>query len=480
MSALVIEWGRDRLIAVSGNASGSRITISHALTVARDKHSAPETLGKDLRQALSAAGVTSDTTTVVLSRSLVTLRLITLPKVSDNELPDMVRLQAATRLTVPVESVCMDFVPVPGNSDGQDVLLATFPIEQIADIKKSLTAAGLKLSGVHVSTFGIPSALAHAGKLTTTDESIETVIILRSDLIELLMIRQGAVVFSHSGASWSSPDQIEQAVRAEVSRGRLAATETIGPHTIRQVTLVGSADVTSVVPDKIGSRLDDALIHRLDPRESIVQGSLPTPLTPSDVLAAVGVIAGQQKGGRATVDLVNPRKALEKPDNRRWKVILAVGAVLLLSVGAWKWRDSTIAELQAKQAVIAAETEAYRKAFEDGENELEQDLAIQKWSGGHVDWLDEMNRIREIMGGTDRLLVRNINCSSGQGKTRGTITADCYARDRSDVQKFYRRLEDAGYEVIPKGIQSGSRDPEYSTQFSLVLDLPLIETEEES
>jgi len=480
MSVLVIEWDRNRLIAVSGNPSGSSITVSHAVTVARDNQPTPEKLGEDLRQALSAAGVTSDATTVVLPRSLVTLRRITLPKVSDNELPEMVRLQAATRLTVPVESVCMDFVPVPGHRDGRDVLLATAPIEQIADIKKSLKAAGLELSGVHVSSFGITSTLAHAGKLKTTDESIETVIILRSDLIELLMVRQGAVVFSHSGASGSSPDQIEQAVRAEVSRGRLAATETIGPHTVRQVTLVGSADVTSLVPDKITSRLDNASIHRLDPLESIVRGSLPSHLTASDVLAAVGVIASQQKGGMATIDLVNPRKAMEKPDNRRLKVILTVGAVLLLSVGAWKWRDSTIAELQVKQAVIDAETAAYRKAFQDGENEIEQDLAIQKWSDGNLDWLDEMNRIREMMGGTERLLVRNINCSSGHGKTRGTITADCYARDRSDVQEFYRRLEDAGYEVIPKGIQSGSRDPEYSTQFSLVLDLPLIETEEES
>jgi hypothetical protein len=480
MTTLVIEWDRDRLIVVSGKPSGSSVTVSQAFTVTRESQPTPEALGEDLRQALATAGVTSDTTTVVLPRSLVTLRRIALPKVSDNELPDMVRLQAVTRLTVPMESICMDFVPLPGHSDGRDVLLATAPIEQIAEIKKTLGAAGLELSGVHVSSFGIASALAHAGKVKTTGESIETVITLRTDLIELLMIRQRAVVFSHSGASWSSPEQIEQAVRAEVSRGRLAATEAIGSHTVRQVTLVGSADVTSVVPDQITKRLDDASIQRLDPLESIVQGSLANDLTPSDVLAAVGVIAGQQKGSVATVDLVNPRKAVEQPDNRRLKVIMAVGAVLLLSVGAWKWRDSTIADLQGKQGVIDADISAYKSALKDGEDEIEQDVAIQQWSEGNLDWLDEMSRIREIMGGTDRLLVRNINFSSGHGKTRGTITADCYARDRSDVQEFYRRLRDAGYEVVPKGIQSGSREPDYSTQFSLVLDLPLIESEEES
>ncbi len=111
---------------------------------------------------------------------------------------------------------------------------------------------------------------------------------------------------------------------------------------------------------------------------------------------------------------------------------------------------------------------------------MEQDVAIRQWYEGNIDWLDEMNRIREIMNGTDRLIVRQFNFSSGHGKNRGTITADCYARDRTDVQEFYRRLEKAGYDVVPKGIEVGSRDPDYSTQFSLVLNLTVPEEDDES
>ena len=327
------------------------------------------------------------------------------------------------------------------------------------------------------SSFGIACALAQAGKLTISGESVEIVMTLRSGLIEMLIIRQRSVVFSHSGASWTSSDQIEQVVRSEISRGCLAATEMIGPHTVQQVTLVGVDEVTSSVADEITKRFDNSSIQRFNPADSIVQGQLPIDLTSLDVLATAGVIVGRQKSSVATIDLVNPRKPSEKSDNRRLKSILAVAAVVLLSVGAWKWRDSTIADLLANTRKIETEVSGLKKDFKSGEAEMEQDVAIQQWSQGNIDWLDEMNRVREVMGGTDRLLIRGFTFRSGQGSRRGTITAECYARDRNDVQQFYRRLRGAGYDIVPKGIGLGTRDSDYSTEFSLVLELAVDEEE---
>lgn len=470
MSTLVIEWDRDRLIVASGSAHSGGITLKHALTITRDPDATPEMQGAALRAALTDAGISETQVAVVLPRSMVTLRRIQLPNVGDDELPDMVRLQAATRLTVPVESICMDFVPLPSSGDTRDVLLATAPVEQIANTRISVESAGLELSGIHVSSFGIASALAHVGNLKSTSDTIEAVMSLRSDLIELLMIRQQSVVFSHSGASWSSTDQIEQAVRSEISRGRLAATEDIGPHTVRQLALIGSPEVTAAVPDEITKRLDNSTIQRLNP-DDMVQGTLPDDLTTSDVLAAAGVIAGHSKSRLATVDLINPRKAAEKPDNRRLHAILAVGTALLLCVGAWKWRDTAITELDAKTRGNKSEASQLEQDFRAGEDDMDQDVAIQAWSAGNIDWLDEMNNVREIMGGTDRLLIREFSFAADQGLLRGTITAECLAKDQTDVREFYRRLEAAGYDVVNKGIQTGSIDQDYPMEFEMILNI---------
>ena len=473
MSTLIIKWDQERLIAVSGHPAGRCVVLQHVLSVARDPKASSEMLGEALRTVISNAGITCDTAIVVLPRSLVTLRRIQLPRVSDDELPAMVRLQAATRLTVPMDSVCMDFVPLPDQGEGRDVLLATAPVEQISDIRRTLQIAELHLSEVQISSFGIASALAHAGKLRTTDVSVEMVMILQPDLIELLLIRQSSVVFAHSGPSWSSSSQMEQVVRSEISRCRLAATEMNGPHTVHQITLVGNADVTSAVPSAITKGVDNATICRLDPADSIVQGKLPDNLTSSDVMAVAGMIARRQKNSVATIDLVNPRQPLEQPDRRRLKILLATSAVLLLSAAAWKWRDSSIADLQTMTQTINTEVSALKEDFQNGEEEFEQDVAIRQWAQGNIDWLGEMNRIREVMGGTDRLLIREFLFSAGHGSTRGTITAECYARERSDVQEFQRRLRAAGYDVVPRAIESGSHDPAYPTEFFLVLNIPV-------
>lgn len=477
MSTLVIEWDRDRLIIASGNASGSGVMLQHALTLAPAAQTDPEESGWELRQALTTAGISSESVAVVLPRSLVTLRRIQLPAVSDDELPEMVRLQAATRLTVPLESLCMDFVPLPSSGEGRDVLLASAQTDLIDRIRRTVKAAGLELSGVHVSSFGIATALSRGGRTGSQGTAVEAVISLRAEMIELLMIRQQSVVFSHSGASWGTPDQIEQAVRSEISRGRMAATEDLGSHTVSQVTLVGMPDVTAAVPDEVTRRLDSAAVQRLNPADGMVQGTLPDDLTASDVLAVAGVIATRQKDRAHVVDLINPRQAAERPDNRRLKVILTVGGILLLVVGMWKWRDSRISEISGKTRAIQSEVSSLERDFDDGEDDMEKDEAIQRWMDGNIDWLDEMDRIRNIMGGTERLLIREFTCSSGQGTLRGTITAECYALERRDVEEFWDRLEEAGYDVVPRPIESGARDPDYSTQFTLVLNLPLPEEE---
>ena len=87
-----------------------------------------------------------------------------------------------------------------------------------------------------------------------------------------------------------------------------------------------------------------------------------------------------------------------------------------------------------------------------------------------------MVKIREIMVSTENLLIQNVNFKSIQGlhtNNRGNVTADCYARSRGDVQEFTRRLRDAGYDVKAPVYQTGSRDPNYSTEVQLDMNIPI-------
>ena len=92
---------------------------------------------------------------------------------------------------------------------------------------------------------------------------VDIVALMRRDLIELTFVRGTAVVFSHSGSSWTSPDGIERAIRSELTRARMSAAESLGEHRIDRLILIGTPDVTSAVTRSFFSlmiRSSDALI----------------------------------------------------------------------------------------------------------------------------------------------------------------------------------------------------------------------------
>ena len=477
MSQLVIEWDRERLIAVDGISVHSGVQVRGALKIGRSANLDTARLGQELGQALADVNIRTESARIVLPRSLVMLQRIQLPNVPDEELPDMVRLQAATLLSVPADGVHLDFVPLPATGDMRHVVLASVPTETVNDIRNVLAAARLELAGIHVSSFSIAEALSHAG-LLAGNRNLEAIIALHSEKIELLVIQDRTVQFSHSGTAWSTPDEMEQTVRSEISRGRLAATENMGRHSITQAMLIGSANALNNLPDDMTKRLDSAPVSRVDPAESVIRGSLPQDLSATDVLAAAGVIAAAHKPTLEHVDLINPRKPAEKKDTRRIKILLTVGVVLLTVTGAWKWRDTQLKHVDEQISRLETKTSTLKQELRAGEDDLEQDAAIQEWSAANIDWLAEMNRIRELMGGTDRLLIRSFDCTAGRGRARGTIQADCLGRDRNDIESFQRRLKTAGYDIVPKTIEAGSRDPDYTMQVALEISIPLEEKDE--
>ncbi|MDG1894555.1 MAG: pilus assembly protein PilM [Fuerstiella sp.] len=474
---LVIEWDRDRLIAAVGSISGSSVQVRASVAVSREEGiSTVIELGEKLKTALSSANISATEAIVVFPRHQVTFNRVELPNLSDDEIPDMVRMQAATRLTVPVESVGLDFVPLPvtPGAETRDVLLVTLPQKHVDDVHKALAVAGLEVSGIRISSFGIAEAVVNAGLLSRNvdTKAVEAVISLGSDSIEMIFMTGHSVAFSHSGASWSSLDGIEQAVRAEVSRARLAAAEDIGEYSVRRLTVIGSPDVSAKVPDSITKRLNDAEVVRLDPDGTLVNGTLAEGLAASDVVAVVGAIANAQKASVDAVDLVNPRQTPEKKDYGRLKTILIAGIAALLLAGGWKWRTDKVSALNGEATALADEAADMKDAYKLGKNDLLLDERLTEWKDRDISWLDELKKIQEIMGSTERVFIREFKFSLRKGDYVASFDAEGYAKSSRDVEDLMRVLTDAGYEVAATPIQQNPRDPNYPTELILEVSIP--------
>ncbi|MFO0999268.1 MAG: pilus assembly protein PilM [Planctomycetaceae bacterium] len=285
-----IEWDRDRLVVAEGTASGEKAQFQ--LVKILERQADPNDTFVLVDQLKQLFPVRTDrkraSAAIVFPRQMVTIHRIQLPQVPDSEIPDMIRLQASMRLTVPVESVCMDFTPLPvqAGSATRDVLLVTVPNDQVAVARRTLNDAGLELTEVRVSAFCVAQAAAHAGFLrTSTDpEKVDVVAVMRRDFIELTFVRGTSVVFSHSGSSWTSLETVERTIRAELTRARMSAAEVLGEHKIDRMILIGVPEVTSAVTDQLSTRLDGARIERINPSEAFFSGALPEGTNAADLV----------------------------------------------------------------------------------------------------------------------------------------------------------------------------------------------------
>lgn len=476
MSEIFIEWDRDRLVVAKGQASGSKAGFSLVEVIERaadqnDTLSLVDGLqklfpGKADRKRLEA--------TVVFPRQLVTIHRIQLPQVPDSEVPDMLKMQAAMKLTVPVESVAMDFTPLPlqPGSPTRDVLLVTVPGEQMAIVRRTLHDSGLEFSEARVSGYCVAEALSGNG-IAQEGDGVDVVAVLRSDFVELTFLRGSTLLYCHGGNSWSAADAIEKTLRSELSRARMSASEVLGEQKIRRIVLLGSSDVTSQISDQFSGRFDGATIERIDPASSLFTGTIPSSISSACLVALAGAVRSGT-GGIQTIDFVSPRKTPVKRDRRRELTLAGVLAGVLLVAGGYYYRETKVTELRDRKTVIDAENTEYREAYQAGEKDLDIAQKVQRWVDRDLEWLDEMIRLKSYFPPADRMYIDNVSMMPVPQNGVGSIRLEALAKSDADINELARRLREAGYQVRPfePEFRSNASSPEYQVRVLLDVILP--------
>jgi hypothetical protein len=488
MADKFIEWDRDRLVVAQGTRDGAKAQFRLVKILERSSDSNDTLSVVDQLKQIFPIGSDRKRASVALvfPRQLVTIHRIQLPQVPDSEIPDMIRLQASMRLTVPIESVCMDFTPLPvqTGSSTRDVLLVTVPSDQVAIARRTLNDAGLDLSEVRVSAYCVAQVADRAGLLTESADlsRVAVIALMRRDFIELTFVRGTSVVFSHSGNSWTSTDSIERTLRAELTRARMSAAEILGELKIDRVILIGSPDVTAAVTDQISTRLDGAKIERIDPAAAFLSGVLPEGVSSAEVVTLAGAMVGDDRTSVEAVDLINPRKAPEKKDLRRIRILLSSLAGLLIFAGAYYWRQGRIADLTAEKSVVDTENAEISESLRLGEKDLAQATKVGAWVDRDISWLDEFVRLRELLPATDRMFIRNVQMQVIQQNGIGSIRLEGYAKSDADINNLARRLRDAGYGVKPyePEYRASAVSQDYGVRIVLEVSLPVASDDSEN
>ena len=251
---LAIEWNDEELRAVAAVRRRDRLVIEHAFAVTLAEALSPsdtgsgesrqrtaEDIGKQLAAALAARGIRRPTTFVAISRSLVELRQMSVPPVSDEELPDLVRFQALREFTNVNEEWIIDYVLLDNDpSQPRNALVAALAPQLLGDIKQTCQIAQIRPERILLRPCAA-ATLAHRCLPPEPDE-IRLLVDLLGDEVDLSVVVGEKLVFMRTARVTGDPlSDADAAVvlMGEIRRTMMAAQNQLGGGRANHLVLCG-------------------------------------------------------------------------------------------------------------------------------------------------------------------------------------------------------------------------------------------------
>jgi hypothetical protein len=471
-ASFALEFDDHEVVALVVEGTGARLKCRSAgvLTVPeslrREPAGAGPALGEWLRGELSRLGGAKGNVLALVPRDEAILRRIDLPDVSDDELPDLVRFQAASKFAQPLDSLCLDYLPLPKaeGATGRSVIAVAVPKVRVDSIRATCAAAGLQVVGVRFAPTSVAELMARLdGAVLTRDE---LVLSQHSGRIEITALSRGLVVFSHWTRLSVSEGLSPQQVVAEVNRTLVAIRSQQAEFTAARLWLLldslDSAELSNLLASRVGCPVERADLTRVT---ETGPESTEVATAPARFAGLLGGLAACREARVPGLDFVSPRKTAVKPDvtGRRLKLAgIGAGLAALVFVGSTALEFS---DLSSKTQGLAGEIADLDLLIARGKPMVASHTAIDKWLAGQNEWLGEWRDLSAALPGTDRMFFESIRlepAGGAKGAAAG-IKLKGYARDRDEIIKLtdaFVRNKDR-YTISPHSARNSKDDPFY-------------------
>lgn len=475
---LGIDWGEKSLTGVWAIREGGTLRMRRAFQwtfpESNEGESSPAELGSWLKGQCSSFGSDAGPVHVVLPRQSIATRRLDLPLAPDEELPEMVRFQAATKSSRQLSDMAIDFVPFPAGAQAtsRSVLLATIDRERMEDIQGAVQGAGLTLGSVGVSPIGVAEVAARYEVMQGEDAEQATLVIYKDGhRIEISILHRLRLLFSHHTIQEQEDERSIRSTMTEITRSSVVISQTSSGVEIGRVCLVGDTASLGGLEAPLRERFGGQL-HVVDPTRlpGIVSDSAVDRDSLTRSSPAIGALLGLEGRVVNAIDFLNPRKTPPKRNELQRRAILIGGGVaaaaLVGGTGMWMYSgslDSEIEELKRRAAMTKRSLAAGETADKDHE-------LLKQWLQSAVDPLEETRRLNEVLPGGDRILLIESHVFTGTGDAIARITAVGMARSVRDIEDLNQQLNEIGYRVKPKVPGPNKLNPDYPFRFELDLE----------
>ncbi|MBC8291303.1 MAG: pilus assembly protein PilM [Planctomycetes bacterium] len=405
---LAIDWAATRVCGVQADVSPGSLKIQNSFSFdVPEGMSDPAELGPWLQKELKAARISAKSVLLSVPREEVVVRHMELPPVDEAELPELVRFQAASKSTIPLDQLALDFLPLKGAEwpQAREVLVASMNRQRIKDVRATITAAGLELSSVGVSSI----AAVHLVSETPEErgagaDELSLILARHGDRIELSILGQGNIYSSHSTQVDSvNVAQSQNAILADISRSMIALLQRLPDARIARAWILGSPGEDSDLAAGIHERFQCPL-HRIDPfnAQGLTVATEPGDESHAAYVGPIGMLLGRRYESERTLDFLNPRRPAVKRDYTQIKRGGIAAAVVVGIFGVFVVRGMMVSGLEADAEAAQKETESKKKMLEELQPQDEVADNVDERPANRVDWLHYSTGLAHPTQGTDR------------------------------------------------------------------------------
>lgn len=476
---LALDWEHGQVCGLDAEvtAAGVRVRQAFVLNWPDGKSPADDApaAGGWLNEQFKTLGLTGKSVLVTLPREDAVVRVLEVPNVPDSELPNVVRFQAAAKSARTLDTMLLDFLPLPRREGvaGREVLVATIGREVLDPLKLVLSRTGCELAGVSLTAPAMAELIARLEKSDPPPaQSVELAIISHEQRVEISLLRDRALLLTHAARlpdDATSPEREQQAIVAEVNRSLVALKRQHPELTLSRTWLWGEPTILSGLASVLRKRfncdvkVEDPLVLpnlTFDAGGHVASHALFT--------GPVGLLFGQSGRRAESLDFLHPRQPVVPRDLKQLYGTVSSAAAVAILLGAFVWRWYTVSGLDSEAASYRSKAEHLKKEIDAAKPMVTNVNSISRWGDQNVAWLDRLLELSAAMDGTDKRYLTKLNCQPGAAGIIGVVRGDGFAREREDIDALTAKLSSQpGVTVTPHKIDRTGTDGDYPWKFDL-------------
>lgn len=384
------------------------------------------------------------------------LKLLEIPPVAPELLPDLVRSQAEHRSGAEVGSVRIDFLPLPpapapaaatvaDENPLRPVLAVVLSNIIVQQIRSVLEGAGITPLAMGIGELALPC-------LTDNDDRLVLDILANTAKVELTLSRGGYPLASQSLSS-ESLERDAPTWLATAERMRQALPASVAPGALDEVRIWGPRGAEAA--------------ERLRTTATIHVSVIPT--AHENDLRSIAYLTSMRTAP-VLLDFLHPRQAADPAVVRRQRIQRGAlwAAAALAPLGVWFGMER--AELDSRLARLRAETRDRRQFVERGQELVAASTFVDGWEATRPDWGQELGTLLPLLPRGETGYLTRLQLEQREGEPP-SIQVSGLARSADEIAELNTRLvrDHSRYELQPRAIEPNPLDPQYEVRFQTEL-----------